>query len=128
MTELSKKQLTAVITIAALLSGAAGVIFTPEKTFACEERNIVWHCERLSATGKTCYYMNAEQEVAMKRCLGGWKPVGLFMNETETPEDIIGVYANGCAFDCRVIDGNVNSYTKCWCEKKGEEAYLGELV
>jgi hypothetical protein len=67
MVDLSKKQLTGVVTLAMVIAGAVG-ISVPENTYYCESRDVVLQCDRLSSTGLTCYF-----ELGSKRCPEGWK-------------------------------------------------------
>lgn len=81
MVELSKKQLGGIITLAMLIAGvgAGTLIYNPDSTYYCESRNLVYDCDSLSSTTKTCYIT----DMANKICTEGWKPIVDYISNEE---------------------------------------------
>ena len=85
MVELSKTQLTGIVTLAMLIAGigAGTLTYNPNSTYYCESRNLVYDCDSLSSTTKTCYIT----DMANKICTEGWKPIADYIsNEELEPE------------------------------------------
>lgn len=131
--ELSKLQIGTVVTLTALISGLFSGYITNidlEKTFYCEEKDMVLYCDYLSSTAKTCYF-STEEGIKGKRCNEGWVqissdiiPIDIEEIDWETEVKIFG---NRYWHYCPIVDGAINPYTTC-ISKEGSFAYLFELM
>ncbi len=130
MVELSKKQITGIVSLALILSGivAAQVM---EKSYYCKSEDNVKECLRVSASGLTCYYLGAEDLTKGDRCTGGvWEPLAGYLDSSSTYEGptngAVKVRANGKDWDCETQDGFVDPYSRC--KSGASEGYLGEFI
>jgi len=122
MVELSKAQMTGIVLISMILSGAV-VVVSPNNTFYCQPEDSVKECVRVSSSGITCY-----EDAGADRCVGGtWIPIEEVINLPEAPLNV-RVNANAGDYACKISQGGqINSYTEC-IKGDGKIAYLGELI
>ena len=75
MVNLSKAQITGIVSLALILTGAV-VVENIEKSYYCASEDNVKECLRVSSSGITCYYLGAEDLTKGDRCTGGtWEPI-----------------------------------------------------
>ena len=115
------------ISVVLLISSlvAIGYNFT-DQTYFCEERGIVMDCARFSESELRCY-PSLTTNIGYKDCSAGWIKIS---EPVEIEKDLskeVKVFANGENYICEVIDGRIQSYSRCNSETN-KEAYLGELV
>lgn len=112
-----------VLLVAAL--SAVGYNIT-DQTYFCESRGIVMECARFSGSGLRCY-PHLINRSGYKDCPEGWlkveEPIEIERNLSEEVE----VFANAENYVCDIVEGKIDSYTKCLSETN-KEAYLGELI
>lgn len=126
MVNLSTAQITGIVSLALILSGAV-IVNNLEKTYYCEPEDNVRECLRISASGITCYYLLAENLTKGDRCTGGvWK---LLDSHLDSQADIrilsgghVKVRANGKEWICQ----GMQPYSRC--TSKQYSAYYGELA
>ena len=107
MVTLSTAQITGIVSLALILSGAV-VLDVLERTYYCPTEDNVRECIRLSSSGITCYYLLAEDITKGDRCTGGvWE---LF--ETKKRTDKVSPDIS-IAKDC-IQDGKW-----CYCNPRG---------
>ncbi len=131
MVNLSNAQITGIISLALILSGAVVAEFL-EKSYYCASEDNVKECLRVSSSGITCYYLAADDLTKGDRCTGGvWEPLDSYLS-SDIGSDIgndIGTFkvtANAKEWNCVPDNGFVTAYTFC---RSGEsEGYLGELI
>jgi len=118
----TKLEIGVFITMALIASGAY-FIGDGDQAYYCESRDLVGMCDSLSmGLGTRCYFNNT-----YKTCKEGWKPLADFMEQEPEESTQIKVFENGELYECDVLNGQVNSYSKCFSPTE-KEAYLGELV
>ncbi len=124
MVNLTTAQITGIVSLALIISGAV-VVEVLEKSYYCEPEDNVKECLRVSDSGITCYYLLAGNITKGDRCTGGvWELLDLI--EEDVVETIVKVSANGKEWSCVTIDGFVNPYSKC--TSGIFEGYLGEFI
>jgi len=97
--ELSKKQLAGIVTMVALVAGVSAGILTYDEdyTYYCEARDVVAHCNRLSSTTKSCYYLDDDGEEHSYRCTSGWVPIAGYV---ELDKERYGKGDTGVTYPC----------------------------
>lgn len=84
--ELSKVQITGVVTLIAILSGAV-TITNIKGVFYCPNEESVRECIRLSSTMKTCYWLDIDLNETRDLCSGGvWQPIANFVKLPISPD------------------------------------------
>ena len=127
MVNLTTAQITGIVSLALVLSGAV-VVDNLEKSYYCEPEDNVKECLRLSSSGITCYYLTAPDITKGDRCTGGvWEALGTHMStDMGTESDTVKVRANGKEWSCQANKGFVDPYTRC--QSGTFEGYLGEFI
>ena len=114
MPNLSAAQITGIVSLALVLTGVI-VAENLEKTYYCEPEDNVKECYRLSSSGLTCYYWQAEDLSKGDRCTGGvWKPIDVNIPVKKTT-DVISV-------DSNYVGSSNNCMEKgkwCYCNPRG---------
>ena len=86
MVELSKAQLTGIISLIMILTGAV-TIQNVSKTYYCETEHSVKECVRLSSTLKTCYWLGVGEKESADLCSNGlWKPITDYIKLPTQPD------------------------------------------
>ena len=127
MVELSAAQITGIVFLGMVLSGAV-VVSNMSQSYYCESEDNVKECFWISDTGITCRYLLADDLIKGDRCTGGtWEPLEGHVVDQQAPAgDVVKVRANGKDWICETKDGQVGPYTLC---KSGSyEGYLGEFI
>ena len=129
MVKLSTAQITGIVSLALILSGAV-IVEIMEKSYYCASEDNVKECLKLSPSGITCYYLTAPDVTKGDRCTGGvWEPLVNFVDQQTSQPQVassIKVRANGKEWICHATDGFVNPYTRC--NSEDYEGYLGEFI
>jgi len=127
MVSLSEAQITGIVTLALILSGAV-VVGIMEKSYYCASEDNVKECLRLSSSGITCYYLTAPDVTKGDRCTGGvWEPLESYLGNRALPDaESIRIHANAKEWNCFPDNGLVSAYTQCKSDEA--EGYLGELI
>jgi len=127
MVSLSTAQITGIISLALILSGAV-IVNNLEKTYYCPSEDNVKQCLRVSDSGLTCYYLLAEDITKGDRCTSGkWELIEGRLSRQATPSaNQVRVSANSKEWLCEAPEQVIRPYAKCYSD--GFEAYLGELV
>ena len=111
MPNLSTAQITGIVTLALVLSGAV-IIDNLEESYYCETEDNVKECLRLSSSGLTCYYLTAPDITKGDRCTGGvWQPLQghIAVKEVASLPDNFVVSNNDC-----LVRGDY-----CYCNPRG---------
>ena len=126
-TKMVKNKLWIGITVLALISTLSFIGYNiTNQTYFCESRGIVMECARFSESELRCY-PNLINRIGYRDCQEGWKHINNFIELNETYSEKIKLKANNKNWECEVLNGMVNSYTKC-LSNKGTESYIGELL
>lgn len=82
MAELSKAQVTGIISLALILSGAV-IVTSMKNSYYCQPEDNVKECIRVSDSKITCYLLSGSD-----RCVGGtWEPLENFVKPAAKSED-----------------------------------------
>ena len=126
MVNLSTAQITGIVSLALVLTGVI-VADNLEDSYYCEPEDNVKECYRLSSSGLTCYYWQADDLSKGDRCTGGvWKPLENSLDQQSPVGDAIKVRANGREWICASKDGFIETYTPCI--SGAYEGYIGEFI
>jgi hypothetical protein len=119
----NKKPLAGLMVLTSFLSAlAGGAILGGNMAYYCESRDLLCLGDRLSSTGKTCYYsVDGEEKRAV--CTEGWTVADTGIQK---PGESIEIFGNGCLHTCEYQD-TLKTYDACTCEN-GQFAYAGELI
>ncbi|MHA1470020.1 MAG: hypothetical protein ACTSSP_05600 [Candidatus Asgardarchaeia archaeon] len=101
----------------------AGSLFLDSPVYICEGNDPpVRECLKLSSTGRTCYF-----DTGRDICPDGKKWLKIEGNEFYGHAcQSVRIKANNKEWDCEVVDGFVEPYTKC--KSSSSEGYLGEFI
>ncbi|KKM01113.1 hypothetical protein LCGC14_1797670 [marine sediment metagenome] len=110
MVSLSEAQITGIVTLALILSGAV-VVGIMEKSYYCASEDNVKECLRLSSSGITCYYLLADDISKGDRCTGGvWKNLQSSVPKEKISEiESTTIIGNNCLKDGKY----------CYCNPRG---------
>ena len=94
--------------------------------WVCESKGLISDCVNgVKAEGTRCYH-DPENGRKYVYCAEKWKEYNGYLDNTAGTINNIKVNANNKVWTCDIIDGRVDSYTKC--VSGGYESYLGELI
>ncbi len=114
MPNLSAAQITGIVSLALVLTGVI-VVENLEESYYCEPEDNVKECYRLSSSGLTCYYWQADDLSKGDRCTGGvWELLNVNVPVKKTT-DVILVDSNsvGTSDNC-MVKGKW-----CYCNPRG---------
>ncbi len=103
-----------------------GMVLTADKAYSCDANKLAMNCDKLSQYYGLPNGKCLNSEYGNKLCRSGWEKLDALV-ETNSPDDIVKVHANGKNWNCFTDNGEIYSYTKCTSDKN-TGSYLGELV
>jgi len=111
MPNLSTAQITGIVSLVLILSGAV-IVENLEKSYYCASEDNVKECLRLSNSRITCYYLAADDITKGDRCTGGvWEPLESYLTIPRSPEKAssITTFTDDC-----IVKGRW-----CYCNPRG---------
>ncbi|KKK42699.1 hypothetical protein LCGC14_3169660 [marine sediment metagenome] len=115
MPTLSTAQITGIVFLGMILSGAVIVEYLSE-SYYCEPEDNVKECLRLSGSGITCYYLTAPDITKGDRCTGGvWQPLNKHLPDIIeiTAPDSVSAEKSFSTDNC-IVKGEY-----CYCNPRG---------
>ena len=112
MPNLSTAQITGIISLSLVLTGAV-IVGLLEKSYYCEPEDNVKECFWVSDSGITCRYLLADDIVKGDRCTGGfWEPLEDHIVVKEVPV-VVADKPVSSTDDC-IVKGKY-----CYCNPRG---------